>query len=133
MIKASCVKYEDEEDGQGNVVMYYLVLVEDRFRQVKYTLHKRYSDFLQLKEKIHEKSDEVEAFRFPNKSIFNNRSRYDVDPSFSYFLSQSLLILLVFIFLSIVFRRMWRFSINFFFRPFCTLPFCFSSNFLLIF
>ena len=77
MIKASCVKYEDEEDAQGNVVMYYLVLVEDRFRQVKYTLHKRYSDFLQLKEMIQEKSADMDAFRFPNKSIFNNRSRYD--------------------------------------------------------
>ena len=86
------MKYEDEEDGQGNVVMYYLVLVEDRFRHVKpYTLHKRYSDFLQLKEMIHEKSVDMDAFRFPNKSIFNNRSRYDVTPSFSYFLFHSTL------------------------------------------
>ena len=79
MLKASCVKYEDEEDENQTIHTYYVVLVEDRKRSLKYTLHKRYSDFLQLHLILREKSAELEAFRFPNKSIFNNRSRHTLD------------------------------------------------------
>lgn len=79
MLKVTCVKYEDEEDENQIVHTYYIVLVEDRERSVKYTLHKRYSDFLQLYMILREKSAELDAFRFPNKSIFNNRSRHTLD------------------------------------------------------
>jgi PX domain len=75
MIKVSCFKYEDDEDENQNLITMYLILVEDKKRNTKYTVHKRYSDFLQLYLSLRERSPELEAFRFPNKSIFNNHSR----------------------------------------------------------
>ena len=75
MIKLSCFKYEDDEDENQNLITIYLILVEDRIKNLKYTIHKRYSDFFQLYLILRESSPEIDVFPFPNKSIFSSRSR----------------------------------------------------------
>mmetsp|Transcript_26535 Transcript_26535/g.25395 ORF Transcript_26535/g.25395 Transcript_26535/m.25395 type:complete len:314 (+) Transcript_26535:148-1089(+) len=76
MIKVSCFKYEDEEDEQGQLIVMYVILVECIMTKKKHTMHKRYSDFLELFTSIRELSPEIDKFRFPNKSLFNNRSQF---------------------------------------------------------
>jgi hypothetical protein len=79
MIKVSCFKYEDEEDEQGQLIVMYVILVECIMTKKKHTLHKRYSDFLELFTSIRELSQEIDKFRFPNKSLFNNRSQFTLE------------------------------------------------------
>ena len=78
-IKVSCFKYEDIEDEFGQVVVMYVILVENVTKDVKHILHKRYSDFLELFTVLRELSLEIDNFRFPNKSLFNNRSQFTLD------------------------------------------------------
>ena len=75
MLTVRCFKYEDDEDENQNLITVYLILVEDMNRNIKYTVHKRYSDFLELYLILRPRSIDIETFRFPNKSLFNNHSR----------------------------------------------------------
>lgn len=77
-IKVSCFKYEDSKDDFGQVVVMYVILVEDVTKNVKHILHKRYSDFLELFTVLKDSPD-IENFRFPNKSLFNNRSQFTLE------------------------------------------------------
>ena len=79
VIKVSCFKYEDGEDEQGQVVVMYVILVENTAKNVKHILHKRYSDFLELFSILRDLSAEIDDFRFPNKSFFNNRSQFTLE------------------------------------------------------
>lgn len=79
MIKVSCFKYEDEEDDQGQLIVMYVILVESIVTKKKHILHKRYSDFLELFNSIRELSNDIDKFRFPNKSLFNNRSQFTLE------------------------------------------------------
>lgn len=78
-IKVSCFKYEDSKDEFGQVVVMYVILVEDVTKNVKHILHKRYSDFLELFTVLKDLSPDIENFRFPNKSLFNNRSQFTLE------------------------------------------------------
>lgn len=78
-IKVSCFKYEDSEDEFGQVVVVYVILVENVAKNVKHILHKRYSDFLELFTTLRNLSPEIDNFRFPNKSLFNNRSQFTLE------------------------------------------------------
>jgi PX domain len=64
-IKVSCFKY--------------VILVEDVTKNVKHILHKRYSDFLELFTVLKDLSPDIENFRFPNKSLFNNRAQFTLE------------------------------------------------------
>ena len=79
MIKVSCFKYEDDEDDYGQLVVMYVILVEDARTESKHILHKRYSDFLELFTILRELSPEIDRYRFPNKSLFNNRSQFTLE------------------------------------------------------
>lgn len=79
VIKVSCFKYEDGEDELGQVVVMYVILVENTAKNVKHVLHKRYSDFLELFSILRDLSAEIDDFRFPNKSFFNNRSQFTLE------------------------------------------------------
>ena len=79
VIKVSCFKYEDGEDELGQVVVMYVILVENTAKNVKHILHKRYSDFLELFSILRDLSAEIDDFRFPNKSFFNNRSQFTLE------------------------------------------------------
>jgi hypothetical protein len=78
-IKVSCFKYEDSKDEFGQVVVMYVILVEDVTKNVKHILHKRYSDFLELFTVLKDLSPDIENFRFPNKSLFNNRAQFTLE------------------------------------------------------
>lgn len=78
-IKVSCFKYEDIEDEYGQMVVMYVILVENVTKDVTHILHKRYSDFLELFTVLRGLSPEIDNFRFPNKSLFNNRSQFTLD------------------------------------------------------
>lgn len=78
-IKVSCFKYEDDEDDYGQLVVMYVILVEDVDTGAKHILHKRYSDFLELFTNLRELSPEIDRYRFPNKSLFNNRSQFTLE------------------------------------------------------
>lgn len=78
-IKVSCFKYEDSKDDYGQVVVMYVILVEDVTKNVKQILHKRYSDFLELYTLLRDLSADFDDFRFPNKSLFNNRSQFTLE------------------------------------------------------
>lgn len=79
MIRVSCFKYEDEEDEQGQLIVMYVIRVECIMTNKTHTLHKRYSDFLDFFQSIRELSGDIDKFRFPNKSIFNNRSQFTLE------------------------------------------------------
>ena len=78
-IKVSCFKYEDDEDDYGQLVVMYVILVEDVVTGAKHILHKRYSDFLELFTNLRELSPEIDRYKFPNKSLFNNRSQFTLE------------------------------------------------------
>ena len=78
-IKVSCFKYEDDEDDYGQLVVMYVILVEDVDTGAKHILHKRYSDFLELFTNLRELSPDIDRYKFPNKSLFNNRSQFTLE------------------------------------------------------
>ena len=71
--------YEDIDDGSGNLMTLYIVRVEEASKNVYYVLKKRYTDFSRLYTALKERFPEIEAFRFPNKSIFNTNAQFTKD------------------------------------------------------
>lgn len=71
--------YEDIDDGSGNMMTLYIVRVEEASKNVYYVLKKRYTDFSRLYTALKERFPEIEAFRFPNKSIFNTNAQFTKD------------------------------------------------------
>lgn len=67
---------EEQPDATGGrFITLYVVRVEDTSRNLRYLLPKRYSSFEFLYNILKLKLHEVEQFRFPEKSMFNNHSQ----------------------------------------------------------
>ncbi len=75
-VSLSVPKYEEQTDANGNFVTYYLVCVEAQQFNIKYYLKKRYSSFGTLYDVLKSNNPQVDAFKFPNKSMFNTHAQF---------------------------------------------------------
>ncbi|CAM6000088.1 unnamed protein product [Sphagnum balticum] len=70
------LKYDDNFDDDHNAVTHYIVTVTNTKTKHSYELKKRYSEFAKLYESLKDRYDQVEAFRFPKKSLFNTHEAF---------------------------------------------------------
>lgn len=75
-IAVSVPTYEEHTDQNGQLVTYYIVQVEYKVKNLRYSLFKRYTEFANLHAILKERFSEMEHFRFPNKSMFNTHSQF---------------------------------------------------------
>lgn len=69
-------EYLDAYDEDHSSVTLYIVQVENRTKNAKYELKKRYSDFLSLHGQLCEIYPQLKKFHFPRKTILNTPSNY---------------------------------------------------------
>mmetsp|Transcript_13519 Transcript_13519/g.20312 ORF Transcript_13519/g.20312 Transcript_13519/m.20312 type:complete len:276 (-) Transcript_13519:175-1002(-) len=76
MIKIRIISYEELEDHDGRIYTVYNVHVDDKQTGNSWYLRKRYKHFSFLHSSLKDVYPEVEAYRFPNKSMFNTFSQH---------------------------------------------------------
>ena len=73
-LSAECINYEEYLDATANVITHYIVSVV--FNQQTYQLKKRYSEFADLHIALKDHFQAFQAYKFPNKSMFNTHSQF---------------------------------------------------------
>lgn len=73
-LSAECINYEEYLDSTANVVTHYIVNVV--YNQQSYQLKKRYSEFSDLHIALKDQFHAFQAYKFPNKSMFNTHSQF---------------------------------------------------------
>eukprot|EP01038_Epipyxis_sp_PR26KG_P009356 gene9356-12606_t len=77
MLVVSVTTYEDSISSSGEIITSYVVVVS--YDTLNYIILKRYSEFSQLYLNLKDSYRQLDDYKFPNKSLFNNSANFTKD------------------------------------------------------